>query len=315
LCYIITMKLLILAVLLAIQTGPPVPGKTSGVTDPKGHSLSQHPENNRAALSQSPSSVNARINTPSNESSGHEGSRDQTQQSIKVGELPLVSIKKDPIDWGVWLFSFLLVVVGILQWCVLRSQAKIMRAHATHLKNLAIAAKDNAEAARSNAQAFIRTQRPWVIVEFEQIDILDKKTYPAFHIFATNYGKSPARVISYTPNPDPIVCNSPDNLPLPYPTSSSVLSVERFLPQGKRIEIGDFRPLAPENVAKWADWIAARGTERKPTLVIYGEIIYTDDITPEPYKTRFCYSHTDRVSANTGGTLIWRGPSEYNRYT
>src|SRR5207253_2247479 len=118
----------------------------------------KNPKNYKAPSTQPLTSVG-----PSVADQQHVGSTtksEDTQQAIRVRELPRVSITKDWSDWGIWAFNGLLVLVGGFQLLVLWRQAKIMKAqaeimaeHAAHLKGLVTAAEDNAKAASAAAEA------------------------------------------------------------------------------------------------------------------------------------------------------------------
>ena len=150
------MRCLILAVLFAIaQTPSPVPRKASASTTDTGHSVAK----DQAKTSVKPTTANTQENP-----SGTPQTREASQPVI-VRELPPVSIVKDLADWGIWAFSGLLVVVGFLQWYVIRAQANLMRKHAEHLENLASAARDNAKTAKASADALVSSERAWVLVE------------------------------------------------------------------------------------------------------------------------------------------------------
>jgi hypothetical protein len=95
------------------------------------------------------------------------GSRD-----ITVSKLPEVSVARDWLDRGPWVFDALLVIVGLLQLVVLYRQSKLMGTHADHLKNLATAANSNASAAWANAEGIKESvkaqkaiERQWVTFE------------------------------------------------------------------------------------------------------------------------------------------------------
>jgi hypothetical protein len=82
---------------------------------------------------------------------------------IIVNKLPSVTVaatKRDWVDWGYWVFSGLLVVVGGLQvlllWRTLgamKEQANLMERQATANENAVTAAQDNAKAALAGAEA------------------------------------------------------------------------------------------------------------------------------------------------------------------
>jgi hypothetical protein len=150
---------LIMAALFAItQTPSPIPPKALDNPTATGQTVTKNPKNDKAPSTQPPTSIG-----PSAADQQHVGSitkSEDTQQAIRVRELPRVSITKDWSDWGIWAFNGLLVLVGAFQLLVLWRQAKIMKAqaeimaeHAAHLKGLVSAAEDNARAASAAAEA------------------------------------------------------------------------------------------------------------------------------------------------------------------
>ena len=204
------MKMLILAVLLTVaQTAPPVPRKTADSSASASHKIQKKPSDNQTPPAPAQPSINADT-TPKHDDAGQKQKTDDGRHPIVVGEMPTVTIatSRDWFDWGVWVFSFLLVIVGALQCVVLSRQAVLMRAHADHLEKLASAAKDNAESARLNAEAsqqsnkqsevFFRIQnRPWIAISDGPRLLENRYTDSGQHEFIIgytikNYGTAPA---------------------------------------------------------------------------------------------------------------------------
>jgi len=150
---------LILTALFAItQTPSPIHPKALDSPTATGQTVTGKPENNKAPSTQAPTSAGTSV--ADQQHVGSTTKSEDTQQAIKVRELPRVSITKDWSDWGIWAFNGLLVIVGAFQLLVLWRQAKIMKAqaeimaeHASHLKGLVTAAEDNAKAASAAAEA------------------------------------------------------------------------------------------------------------------------------------------------------------------
>ena len=164
------MRWLILRVLWSfVQTPSAVPPKAPDSSTSKSQRTKQKPESAKVPSAQSSTSTGA--STPNRqEQPVNSPKSEDSQQAIRVRELPPVSIAKDWSDWGIWAFSGLLVAVGFLQWYVVRTQAGLMRVHADHLQSLAIAASNNrkaasdgAEAAKTNAEAYMVSQRAQLI--------------------------------------------------------------------------------------------------------------------------------------------------------
>jgi hypothetical protein len=188
---------LILSVVLSVvPTAPPIPRQTSGGTANTSRRIQKNSSNNESKSTPSQPPINAG-DTPSHSDRGDEQSTDNTEHPITVGKLPPVTIHRDWIDRGIWIFNAFLVIVGFLQWQVLRRQAKLMKIHADHLEKLAAAARDNASAASLNAQSLINSDRPWVGMSQEIILLKKQSTKPGRYEFTVgytvkNFGVSPA---------------------------------------------------------------------------------------------------------------------------
>jgi len=118
------MKIFILAVCLTIvQAAPPIPRKTANnPAGARGDTQSQAKEKNKPA--------DAPLPVDQNQSQAADGNRGNqagknADNPVKISELPPVTVlpaKRNWADWGYWVFSFLLVIVGALQVWLLSLQ-------------------------------------------------------------------------------------------------------------------------------------------------------------------------------------------------
>lgn len=113
------MEKLILAVILAVvQTSPPTPRQApnnpTGAAHPSQEERS--PKNNVATQ---PVPVTNPSQSPSAQRNEAEHSAENAQNAITVRELPPVSITRNRADWGYWLFSLGMLIVGTLQAFIL----------------------------------------------------------------------------------------------------------------------------------------------------------------------------------------------------
>ncbi len=110
---------------------------------------------------------------------------EDAQHTVGISKLPPVSVTKDWADWGVWVFSGLLVVVGFLQvwllWGTLRAirrQADIMDLQAKKLdESVAVAdkaaeaAQTSADAANANIDLLVSKERTRIFVELFPLEL------------------------------------------------------------------------------------------------------------------------------------------------
>ena len=182
------MRCLVLGVLLSfVQAPAAVPPKAPDSTTAKGQKTTKSPKRDKISSAQSPTSVEPTTASPQEQPRTSPKSED-SKEGLRIRELPPVSILKDWSDWGIWTFSGLLVVVGFLQWYVIRIQARLMRVHADHLQNLATAANNNAEAFMVSQRAqLIALLRTGISLFFDggrpiiPIDIKNNGLTPAYH--------------------------------------------------------------------------------------------------------------------------------------
>ena len=212
--------------------------------------------------------------------------------------------------------SIALVGVGIAGiWVAICTLTDIQR-QTGHLRRSVIASRKSARAALLNAQAVINSERPWIIIEFQKIMASDHAGKAQFHIVAVNRGKTVARIISYT-EPIEVSCVLPDReLPMPYPSNLGHSRPQRFLAPGATMEIADFYPRSRLNMQRMAAAGESQGGNiAAQRMVIYGEIRYSDGVSPEPKWSRYCFQHNPEQFSNIGGNLMFCGPDGYNDYT
>ena len=99
-------------------------------------------------------------------------------QTVKVSELPPVSMSKDWSDWSYWLFTFFLVATSALQvyllWGNLRAierQALTMERQTTVLEKSVELSEKSAETAKQNLEMFMSRERGHLRVEMVPIEL------------------------------------------------------------------------------------------------------------------------------------------------
>lgn len=206
---------LVLAVFLAVgQASSPVSPKASRKAVSTESVAKVRSGADREPSGQSPTTVQGQA-TSGNQNPRHEVGGQNLQNSVRITELPPVSISRDWADWILWGASTVLALVGIVGICVaiktlralkiqsvimrrqtkhIARQALSMRRQTTHLRNSVIAAKTSADAALLNVQAIINSERAWIdgeVVKTERIGVIRHA------LKVTNHGKTPARIIGY----------------------------------------------------------------------------------------------------------------------
>lgn len=310
------MKPLLIAVLLAImQAPPPVQGKAVNDAAGSGQNIAGQGEKHEAASAPA-APIHKDDSTPRAEPESSEVGRSDTQNPIRIGELPLVSVRRDWADWGVWIFSGLLVVVGFLQvWLLfgtlraIKRQADLMEKQTGILERSVVVAEASADAAYTSAQVAMGTAIPTLVVdEFGLADMgaasLEAKLQsPKIRIVVKNYGQTPAflkawsLILTCEALPTTPVYGSPHALEksVVLPDESLVLPVETVFPR---------------------HFFSAKDVEaivqQEKILRVYGRVQYGDLFgSPQRY-LNFCET---LINIFEDGSLEWCGEEASTKYT
>lgn len=208
-----------------------------------------------------------------------------------------------PETWANWALFLAAVFAGFIALKTLFA-----------IHNEAVEIKSVAAAASKNAQAVINAERPWVMIQIEEIPG-ENAAKTNFQLYAFNYGKGPAHV---TACKGPIATWCDDlgkELPVP-PDYGKWDWDARFLAPGERFPMRD----AMEPWSQRLNFVTPRAMEGiptpgKPQLVIYGLLEYGDGVTETIHKTAFCYRRKRDKFSDMGGHLVPGGPPVYNEYT
>ena len=99
---------------LTTQTPVPIPRQSVGSATSTRAAVENEAKKNNAPTAP-PMPVIDPASSPGEENHRGEQRDDNQPQSVAIRELPPVSVTKDLSDWGLWVFSLLLVVVGSAQ--------------------------------------------------------------------------------------------------------------------------------------------------------------------------------------------------------
>jgi hypothetical protein len=176
---VIAMKPFIFAVVLAIgQASSPVPaGRTTNSAARTSSEVKRESAAKRRPANQSPPTVEQN-ETPTAKRDAQQEGGNNAEHAVGISKLPPVSITREWPDWGLWVFSFLLVVVGFLQvWLLHRTfgaiqrQANNMEEQTGILKDSVKAANDSAKAAQDNIDLFINKERARLRVHVKNFEL------------------------------------------------------------------------------------------------------------------------------------------------
>lgn len=128
------MKYLVLAVILAMmQASPPVPRKAANNPTHTSGNIEQHGQSDETVTGNPPSAIETSSGGPPESNSG-EQHRNDAGYTVGISKLPPAAVTKDWADWGVWAFSLLLVIVGVLQTLLLRGTLRAIQRQADLLE-------------------------------------------------------------------------------------------------------------------------------------------------------------------------------------
>jgi hypothetical protein len=129
LCYTFSaMKYAVIAVLFTVmQASPPIPRQTPNNAAQTTTNIQSNATPNQTKSPPAPSPLKTDADGVAQSNSGQQGSEDG-EHAVGISKLSPVSVTRDWADWGFWIFSLLLVVVGGLQvWLLLGTMRTIQR--------------------------------------------------------------------------------------------------------------------------------------------------------------------------------------------
>jgi len=198
------------------------------------------------------------------------------------------------------LSNWILAVVGIIGVIVACSSLVSIKGQNKILKDSVAAAQTSAKAATLNAQAFITSDRPWILVDVE----VSKDDPDKFLVYGINKGNTPAELyeghcVCKPYNPKGFVV--PDTIDDPIYGPMQVLTVS-----------GDRFPIRTIS-SKWIK--ETLGEPPRSMMFLYGQILYWDTFTDrkspnaEPCITQWVFAFD--LSSNS----FFRFASNYTKHT
>ena len=227
---------------------------------------------------------------------------DSAPTSVKVTQLPSVSVTRDCLDWLALFLTGTLVWIGWRGVSTANRTLKSIEKQVEEMKAQTAVAKTSADAALLNAKALIISERPWLVVSIE-VHEFDPDTYI---VRAVNKGNTPAELHEghCTCGLRPVTgFTIPDNLQDPFiaPISNLIVNGEGF--EIRRISISRFMT---------QDVINGVSAE---LLHVYGKLLYWDTFAdrtnPEvaPYVTQWCFTY------DSHRVLFFRTANGYSKNT
>ena len=214
-------------------------------------------------------------------------------------------------DRVAWAAKILLAILGYVGIMLALSTLRKIERQSHYAEVAAQAAADSAQAALMHAQAFIREERPWILITIEPSRSLDN----GFTVTATNRGRGPARIVSTIDKITSAVDQThlPDEPEFDELAPSAALSSVILLP-GESTGIKSF---SRDEVKSFcgSDEKLRRVEKWEELILLYGKVVYKDLIQVGDgvtHETAWCcwYIHGRQKSG-----MVMAGPPAYNRHT
>ena len=164
------MKTLLFAVFLAVvQTPPPVPRKAADNPTSASHKLNSQASPDKPAPTAPPPVVN--VETPKeNENTGDRIRAADAQKSVRISELPSVSVRPGWRDDASLFFSLTLVIVTAIQAYLLCYTLKFVRIQSVIMRRQTKATESAAKAALENIELLIKKERATLAFKLNDIE-------------------------------------------------------------------------------------------------------------------------------------------------
>lgn len=205
---------LILAMVLAVsQASTPVPRKAPDNPTRASRAAKSQPKSKQTPTSPAPTAVEA-ITTRKDENAGKDESKEDTQKSVSVRELPPVSIARDWVDHVTWVFTLFLVIVGSVAMWVALTTLRTIKRQTKAAETAANAAKKSAD---TGEMALRLSERADVMLDSAGVSTGQQKITPESRVLLQfkNYGRTRANNVRF--NFSVTIPDLPDSESLPLP--------------------------------------------------------------------------------------------------
>jgi hypothetical protein len=190
---------------------------------------------------------------------------------------------------------------GVTTWAIMLTLGAIVW-QAWETRKAANASKLAAEAARDSADAYVTSERPFVMIE--------TRGEQGFEFWAVNYGKSPAQIIFSNPAPfviTPLIEDLPESLNYGFGfdnPNSEQINVQWIAP-GKSHSLGSFQP----EIMNFIEEDAAKELSQSlRVMLVYSAFKYRGIHSKQVYTSTYCYRKYPV------GLQMWGGYG-WNQYT
>jgi hypothetical protein len=210
---------------------------------------------------------------------------------------------QERIAWAAKIVLAILAYVGImLAVSLLRKIERQLK----YMETAAVAAGEAAQAALLQAQALAAAERPWIVIEAQQVPDAEDE----FAVVAVNRGRSPARLTA-TVGTSRIVSDESELPASPeFEKEANAWFSPILLLPGESTRIRSFsrdEVMTLRNSAEIVSW--------KARVYLYGKVQYADLISPAghgSHESGWCcwYIHGLRKSG-----MVMAGPEAYHRHT
>jgi hypothetical protein len=162
-------------------------------------------------------------------------------QTVRVADMPPLSMAKDWSDWSYWLFTFFLAIIGGFQvyllWGNLRAierQALQMERQTSVLEKSVDLAEKNADTAKKNLEMFVSRERGHLRVELMPIEWPLKPGTANLSYHVTLYGSTEAYITSSCARAELTDSSEPIDDPHWYPAMNipQVITPEHRMAEG-----------------------------------------------------------------------------------
>ena len=297
-------------VLVALLNGP---ARTTGQTNNAGSGIAPVAENSAAGVAPAGSATSISPVADSNAANPacSDGNCETSQSHITIATATSALQSWPWQERVAWCANIVLAILGYVGIMIALSTLRKIERQTRSSEEAAQAAAETAQAALLHAQAMVRAERPWIMVTSAPSPAQEN----AFHIVATNRGRSPARIERTL---DAIATAADD----------STLPGNPALGRGKELNSTVGMILLPgestsirgfdrdeisnlfETVTAWKDLVSGA-----VKVYLYGKLTYRDLTEPdnaEPHGTGWCFCLTP---GRQKSTLVQAGSPAYNRHT
>jgi hypothetical protein len=276
-----------------MQAAPPIPRKAADNAATASQNIKDNSSQKQESTGQPLPVLNPNKSPTANRNT-YQQSSDDAEHTVGISKLPPVSITREWPDWGLWVFNFLLVIVGILQVVLLLGTLRAIKHQADLMEQQAKAMGEQAKVMEGQLREMEKSREietKTLILQYRpRITVRDAKAsdFNVSEFGKPMQGKVEFKVVNTGGSVAHVTggfvslwsCEAPElpTSPIEIKSGEEALISEFTLQPGEDTILKQSLPTGATYNVEWANYHAGIRVQPLKQIDLVGMVCYVDDL-------------------------------------